>query len=191
LRSGKLTLPIQSINPEIYDAQPASTTYSYDVKMVNTNFTIPIVRFNIANSKSPKEGDVLLFNSIGAGVGISWGELAKTTDASGETINTDYTNWFGLHFGVLFSAGSSGGENKNIFAPTISASFLDFQLGVGYEMGTIAPAQTKFFLTLAYAIPLSKLIKGKYYILKSSRGYNSKNPLKETKENKKSVGRFI
>lgn len=191
LRKGEITLPTKSFNPEIYDAQPASTTYSYDVKMVNTNFTIPIVRFNIANSKSPKEGDVLLFNSIGAGVGLSWGELSKTTDATGETINTDYTNWFGLHFGVLFSAGSNGSENKNIFAPTFSISTLDFQVGAGYEMGTVAASQTKFFITIAYAIPLSKLIKGKYYILKSSKGYNSKNPLKEEKENKKKVGRFI
>ncbi|MNX86870.1 hypothetical protein D3C86_1187720 [compost metagenome] len=118
-----------------------------------------------------------MFNSIGAGVGISWGQYEKTTDANGETINSEFTNSFGIQLGVLFSAGNNDTENKNVFAPSISISILDFQIGYGHELGTLAPNQKKGFLTLAYAIPISKLLRGKYYIFKSSKGYNSKNPL--------------
>lgn len=37
--------------------------------------------------------------------------------------------------------------------------------------------QKRDFFTIAYAIPLSKLIRGKYFIRSSSKGYNSTNPL--------------
>lgn len=179
VKLNSITLPHNSINPEVDEAQPASTTYRYNARILNTNFTIPIARFNLTKSddKTDKQGDVLLFNSIGAGVGVSWGQLEKTTDANGETINSEFTNSFGIHLGVLFSAGSNETENKNVFAPSISISILDFQIGYGHELGTLAPNQKKGFLTLAYAIPISKLLKGKYYIFTASKGYNSKNPL--------------
>lgn len=194
---GTLVLPFKSTptdNPDISGIQPLSSTFNYKATILNTNFTIPIARFNLTKSdgETSKQGDILLFNSIGAGVGISWGELEKTTDANGETINTEFTSTVGIHLGVLFSAGSNNSaENKNVFAPTISLSLLDFQLGYGYEMGTLAPNQKKGFFTVAYAIPLSKLVKGKYYILASSKGYNSKNPLKDKKAKKESVNTFI
>lgn len=165
-------------NPEIFEAQPPSTTYSYRATILNTNFTVPIARFNLVKGEADtKKGDILLFNSIGAGVGISRGLYEKTTDATGETINSEFTNSFGLHFGVLFSAGSSNTENKNVFAPTLSVSVLDFQLGYGYELGTIEPNQKRSFFTIAYAIPLSKLVRGKFFVFKASKGYNSHNPL--------------
>ena len=45
LRKGEITLPTKSYNPEIYDAQPPSTTYSYDVKTVSyTHLTLPTNR---------------------------------------------------------------------------------------------------------------------------------------------------
>ncbi|WP_269235094.1 hypothetical protein [Flavobacterium flavigenum] len=174
-----ISLPYQSINPELDGAQPASTNYKYNCRMLNTNFTIPIARFNLTkhDDTTSKQGDVILFNSIGAGVGMSWGQFEKTTDAKGEIINTEFTNSFGIHIGFLFSAGNDDTENKNVFAPSVSISVLDFQIGYGHELGTLAPSQKKGFLTLAYAIPISKLLKGKYYIFKSSKGYNSKNPL--------------
>lgn len=179
VKLNSISLPYRSINPEVDGAQPVSTTYKYNARILNTNFTIPIARFNLTKSDDPslKQGDVILFNSIGAGIGMSWGQLEKTTDANGETINSEFTNSFGIHLGVLFSAGSNDTENKNVFAPSISISILDFQIGYGHELGTLAPNQKKGFLTVAYAIPISKLLKGKYYIFRSSKGYNSKNPL--------------
>ncbi|MET0945503.1 MAG: hypothetical protein ABWY22_08840 [Flavobacterium sp.] len=169
-------------NPEINGSQPKSTTYKYKVSMINTNFTIPIVRFNFAGNDDPtenKDGDIQLFNSIGAGVGLSYGNLEKTTNDKGEVINNEFTSSFGFHFGVLFSAGSTSSENKNVFAPTLSLSVLDFQLGYGYEMGTRAPNQKRDFFTIAYAIPISKLIKSKFFIRYASKGYNDTNPLPE------------
>lgn len=190
----KNTTPIN--NPEIDGAQLPSTTFRYKVKMLNTNFTIPLARFNfVEDNSNTKKGEILLFNSVGAGVGVSWGEIEKTTDATGATINTDFTNTFGIHLGVLFSSGKDGTEQKNIFAPTLSLSVLDFQLGAGYELGTTVDKQKKGFVTLAYAIPLSKLIKGKFYIFTASKGYNSANPLPQVTSgsgpSKTSKQRFI
>ncbi|WP_461789414.1 hypothetical protein [Pedobacter sp.] len=181
--NGNLLLPSNKaktviVNPDIDGGQQPSTTFRYKVKMLNTNFTIPLARFNFVGDQSgSKKGEILLFNSIGAGIGVSWGEIEKTSDANGSTINTDFTNTFGLHLGLLFSSGKDGSEQKNIFAPTFAVSVLDFQFGLGYELGTTAAFQKKAFVTLAYAIPLSKLIKGKYYIFTASKGYNSTNPL--------------
>jgi len=201
LKAGTLSFPSKTpstsaliVNPQIYDEQPLSSTFSYKVSMLNTNFTIPIARFNLTKNDgvNSKQGDILLFNSIGAGFGISLGQLEKTTDEKGEIINTEFSNTFGIHLGFLFSAGSSSSENKNVFAPTLSVSVLDFQLGYGYEMGTLAPNQKKGFITLAYAIPLSKLVKGKYYIFTASKGFNSKNPLKDNENNKREyVNSFV
>lgn len=196
LRSGKITLPVSKlpteelteedikpvgINPEFNELQPKSTTYKYKVTIINTNFTIPLARFNLTKKSTEKDkiGDILLFNSIGAGFGVSWGELERTTNDKSEVINSEFTNSFGLHLGALFSAGS-GEDAKNVFAPTLSFSVLDFQFGYGYELGTLSEGQKKGFFTLAYAIPLSKLIRGKYYVATASQGYNSTNPLLET-----------
>jgi hypothetical protein len=41
---------------------------------------------------------------------------------------------------------------------------LNFQFGVGYELGTIANGQRRGFATIAYAIPLSSLVKGGYWV---------------------------
>lgn len=179
--------PPQKVNPQLYDKQPASTTFSYKTTIINTNFTVPIARFNFTkhSDETPendsKVGDILLFNSIGCGIGISWGELTRTTNDKSEVINTEFVNSIGIHLGVLFSAGS-GTDPKNVFAPTLSLSMLDFQIGIGYELGTVAEGLKKQFVTVAYAIPLSKLIKGKYYVLYGSKGYNDTNSLDASKD---------
>ena len=176
----KFKMPIKANNPEIDGFQLPSTTFKYKVKMLTTNFAVPLARFNIIrDGTDTKKGEISLFNSVGAGFGVSWGEIEKTTDANGSTLNIDYTNTFGLNLGFLFSSGKDGDIQKNIFAPTFTASILDFQIGFGYELGTTSLYQKKGFLTIAYAIPIAKLVKGKYYIFRASSGYNDKNPLPE------------
>lgn len=207
ITAGKITLPFKKlppvveepqaptlVNPEINDLQPKNSTYKFKTSIFNTNFTIPVARFNTVkdSDSNSKVGDIILFNSIGAGVGYSWGELERTTNENNETVSSEFTSTFGLHLGVLFSAGS-GEESKNVFAPTISFSILDFQVGYGYELGTIEANQKRDFWTIAYAIPLSKLIKGKYYVVKASKGYNAKNPLPpivEGEDEKKTIMGF-
>lgn len=145
----------------------AGKTVKYKATVWNTNFSIPLARFNFTEDDEQKAGDLLLFNSIGAGFGISAGELSETRDLQGDLIDQEFVNTFGVHLGFLFSAGT-GDDTKNVFAPTLNFSILDFQLGAGYELGTRSENQRPGFLTLSYAIPLYKLKKGGFWIWKSS-----------------------
>lgn len=204
ITSGKVSLPFKKLppvveepakdtipkilNPEMFGIQPPNTTFKYKTTIINTNFTIPVARFNtIKNSEAnSKVGDIILFNSIGAGVGISWGEMEKTVDKNSDPVNSDFSSSCGIHLGVLFSAGS-GAESKNVFAPTFSLSVLDFQVGYGYELGTLEAGQKRDFWTIAYAIPIAKLVKGKHLVFASSKGYNSTNPLQLEDDSEKST----
>lgn len=146
----------------------AGKTVNYKATIWNTNFSIPLARFNFTKDDKQKTGDLLLFNSIGAGFGLSGGELSETRDSQGNLINQDFFNTFGVHLGFLFSAGT-GEDTKNVFAPTLNISVLDFQIGVGYELGTLSENQRPTFLTLSYAIPLYKVKKGGFWIWKDSK----------------------
>lgn len=148
-----------------------STTKLFRCQVINTNFTIPILRFNTVNKTgvdNNQRGNLSLFNSIGAGVSYNWGRMTITTDDLNNVINTEMNNTFGFQLGVLFAANSSSGNNANIFAPTFSLAILNFQIGCGYELGTISPKENRFFYTIAYGISLGKLIKGGYYVVKKS-----------------------
>ena len=141
-----------------------NTKITYKATILNTNFSIPIVRFNFSKNDSINKGNIQLFNSIGAGFGVSWGSMTDYRDENGELENSDFTNTFSIHGGVLFSAGN----NNNIFAPVLSIGLLDFQLVLGYELGNISENQRRGFVTIGYAIPLYKLTKGKYWFIKKS-----------------------
>lgn len=137
----------------------ANTVLTYKATITHTNFNIPLVRFNTVKNDDTKYGDVLLFNSIGAGFGVSAGRVEITRDNEGEIVNEEFYNTIGVQVGALFSAGS-GEDAKNVIAPTVNISYLDFQAGIGYELGTIASAnQNRTFFTLSYGIPLYKLYK--------------------------------
>lgn len=94
--------------------------------------------------------------------------MSITTDATGKVINTEFQNTFGIQLGVLFAANSSSGNNANVFAPNLSLTVLNFQVGCGYELGTISSNEKRFFYTLAYGIPLAKLFRGGFYVVKRS-----------------------
>lgn len=146
----------------------AGKTVKYKATIWNTNFSIPLARFNFTKDSQNKRGDLILFNSIGAGFGISGGELTETRDYDGNLIHQEFVNTIGVHFGFLFSAGT-GEDTKNVFAPTVNLSILDFQIGLGYELGNLNENQKPLFLTLSYAIPLYKLRKGGFWIWKNSK----------------------
>lgn len=141
-----------------------NTKITYKATILNTNFSIPIARFNFSKNDSINKGNIQLFNSIGAGFGVSWGSMTDYRDENGELENSDFANTFSIHGGVLFSAGN----NNNVFAPILSIGLLDFQLGLGYELGNISENQKRGFVTIGYAIPLYKLTKGKYWFIKKS-----------------------
>ena len=141
-----------------------NTKITYKATILNTNFSIPIARFNFSKKDSINKGNIQLFNSIGAGFGVSWGSMTDYRDENGEIENSDFANTFSIHGGFLFSAGN----NNNVFAPVLSIGLLDFQLGIGYELGNISENQKRGFMTIGYAIPLYKLTKGKYWFIKKS-----------------------
>lgn len=160
-----------SVAPEL-ENEP-SAVIEYKAQVISTNFTIPIIRFNIIDKKSTgaptdRKGNVSFFNSIGAGIGYYWGRITDVTDKDGKVINSEMNNTFGVQLGFLFAANSSGSNNSNIFALTAGISLLNFQLGYGYEFGTIGANDKRGFMTLAYGIPVSKLIKGGFYTVKKS-----------------------
>ncbi|MDR6563558.1 MULTISPECIES: hypothetical protein [unclassified Arcicella] len=145
----------------------------YNAQVISTNFTIPIIRFNPIDEASTgaptdRKGNVSFFNSIGAGVGYYWGRLTEVTDANAKVISTEMDNTFGIQTGFLFAANSSNGNNANIFAWTIGISLLNFQIGYGYEFGTVGTNEKRGFVTLAYGIPVSKLIRGGFFKVKKT-----------------------
>ena len=142
-----------------------NTTLIYQTSIWSTNFSIPLVRFNFVKGDENKQGDILLFNSIGAGIGWYKGRLERTRDNVGEIVNEEFSNSVGINLGFLFSAGT-GEDTKNVFAPVLNFCALDMQIGFGAELGTRSPNQKKEFITLSYAIPMYKLFKKGYRISK-------------------------
>jgi len=150
---------LKKLKDENYELR--NTQLWYPATIVTTNFTIPMARFNLVKNSEQKKGDILLFSSIGAGVGISGGRMLVIRDNEGKVVSEEFSNTFGLFVGFLFSAGT-GEQTKNVFAPTISLGILDFQIGVGKELGDISDNQKRTFYTLAYSIPLYKLVAKGY-----------------------------
>jgi len=149
-----------------------SRTTEFKATVLNTNFVVPIIRFNKVNdagAMNNQRGNVSFFNSIGAGVSINRGRLELTTDETGKVISTEMNNIIGLQVGLLFAANTGSENNANIFAPTLSVSILNFQIGLGYELGTLPVNDSRTFYTIAYAIPIAKLVKGGFYVLRGTR----------------------
>jgi hypothetical protein len=151
----------------------------YKAAVLNTNFTVPLVRVNFLNNKPQNASNSLVstsfLNSVGAGLNYSWGELDQTLDANGNDASIDYYNHFGFQLGFLFAANSSSGsstttttspttQSNTIFAIVGGISILNFQIGAGYELGSVTTGQKRGFLTISYAIPMSLLINGGYKI---------------------------
>jgi hypothetical protein len=176
----QLTLLEKQINTKLFEFNLneksklafQNKTIKYKATIWNTNFSIPIARFNFSkNNVNNKLGDIQMFNSIGAGFGKSWGTMIDFRDENGNLENSDFANAFSIHGGFLFSAGNE----QNVFAPVLTLGVLDFQLGFGFELGTIKADQKRAFLTIGYAIPLYKLTKGKYLFSKKGRILNEIN----------------
>ena len=149
-----------------------SSTLEFNATAITTNFTIPLLRFNRLNAATraleDRIGNVSFFNSVGAGVCLSIGTLKVVTDAESRIIDREMINTIGLQLGFLFSSNTSQGTSQNVFAPTLSLSLLNLQLGVGYELGKRGLNEEKAFLTVAYGIPIAKLIRGGFFVFQRS-----------------------
>ena len=137
---------------------------------LTTNFTVPLLRFTPLNaagrSQFNKNGNVAFFNSIGAGISLSGGTLRLVTDENSKIIDREMINTLGVQLGFLFSANTTSGESQAIFSPTLGISVLNFQIGYGYELGNRGEHERRGFFTLAYGVPVSKLVRGGFYVLK-------------------------
>ncbi|HMJ45956.1 MAG TPA: hypothetical protein VK498_01415 [Ferruginibacter sp.] len=150
---------------EASDLLLKSKKITFKAVILSTNFTVPIIRFDANKPQyntdgSPTEdskGTISLFNSIGAGVGIYSGRVTETRDSKGSIIDTDFNNTFGVNVGVLYQA-TVGDDQRNVFALTGTISVLNFQVGIGYDYGKVAANRERTFVTIAYSIPLYKLV---------------------------------
>lgn len=137
------------------------------VLLASTNFNIPLLQFTPIKDDLTKKGDVSFFNSVGAGIGISFADLTYSTNTKGDTATIETKNKLGIQTGFLFASNSSDVNKTNKFAWTMSLVLLDFQVGYGYELGTLGLNQKRNFFILSYNIPLSKLTTGGSYIFKN------------------------
>lgn len=150
---------------------------------LNTVFNLPIVRYNInsLNGKSDVLGSLEYFNSLGAGISLSFGKIRVKSESNNTLRNTfsgDKTitmqNAFGISVGVLFSKNDSIGGSRIMFAPNINLQLLDFQVGFGYELGSVANTAHRCFFTVSYGIPLTKLSGTGSYLLSNPRSMSRK-----------------
>ena len=151
--------------------QQATTTLCDDAFVINTNFALPLVRFNFDNPYEGRKslGNVTFFNSDGTGVSFSYRKLELMTDSNtGEVIRREFKNIIVIQLGFLFST-NTGDSSRNIFASILGLTILDSQIGYGYELGTIRENKKRRFLALSYSIPLPKLINNGLYIFKKSQ----------------------
>jgi hypothetical protein len=130
--------------------------------VLNTDFIIPMVKFNVL--KEPDQGQVgtvSLFNSVGAGLSLSYGRLTvKYKDDNWTVIDRedpyDFKNYISLQAGILFST-STDQEVRTSFAPVITLVALDLSVGWGYEFGYRGTDYNGRFWVISYNIPLRKL----------------------------------
>jgi len=153
----------------------------YNASVLSTNFNVPLVRMNFLDNKASGSNALVstsFLSAAGAGINYAWGEIDQTKDGSGNVASTEFINRFGLQLGFLFAANTAQGstatttatttttstQSSAIFAIMAGISVLNFQLGGGYELGTLSAGQKRGFVTIAYAIPISSLINGGYKI---------------------------
>jgi len=158
----------------------------YSANVLNTNFIVPLVRINML-SNNPQNAtnsnvSTSYFNSVGAGVNYSWGELDETLDKNGNTASADYYNHYGIHAGFIFAANTAAGsstttsastsntttQSGTIFAVVAAFTFYNFQVGTGYDFGSVPVGQKRLFFTLNYAIPVTTFVAGGYKIIKAT-----------------------
>ena len=180
--------------------EDGNKTYIYRSQVLNTIFTLPIVRANFLTPHESQQQSRLVtasfFSSVGAGLGYTFGRIEELHDEKGKLISQTLTNIFSVKLGILFASNpngiastttitgtpptnsssgttsttsSSSSTATNIFALHAGLSILNFELGAGYELGTINPGHRRGFVTVSYGIPLSTLVKGAYLVVKRKK----------------------
>ena len=172
------------ILPHFLLSQVTVTTESFSENrwILNSNITILATKFFIADptpstldDPSEPKGFLELFSSIGVGFSFNYGKASfKRNVDTQELINdeTIFSNLIGLQVGVLYSSKLSmdNQNNLNDFSLYTGLNILDLQVGAGYELGTRRPNASRWFISVAYGIPLYKLTgKGSFIFTKKEK----------------------
>jgi hypothetical protein len=127
--------------------------------LMNSDFTAPTMRYAPYITRPPNSsssGHLSMFNSVGAGLSFNFGEMTQMFRPSPDSTRreiaaTTLENYFGFGLGLLFSV--AGEQNRTYsLAPNFGIQILDFQLGVGYELGSSDASESRFFYSLGYKL---------------------------------------
>ncbi len=160
-------LPPYSQNTTIVAKETANNTLFVKTQrtwLMNSDFTAPTMRYAPYITKPPNSsssGHLSMFNSVGAGLSFNFGEMTQMFRPSPgstrrEIAATTLENYFGFGLGLLFSV--AGEQNRTYsLAPNFGIQILDFQLGVGYELGSSDASESRFFYALDYKLRLKNI----------------------------------
>jgi hypothetical protein len=139
--------------------------------LMSSNFTIPTVQFVPYSASALKtkdgKGSVSFFNSIGAGISFSKADFTLLA-SKGDTNGVDIKNHVGFQLGFIFSKSTGQPNDVNRFALYSGFNVLDFQLGIGTELGDIGKDFKRAFYSISYSIPLSKFSKKTTLVLRNN-----------------------
>ena len=164
-------------------SQTTVTTESFTENrwVLNSNITLPATKFFIASNPMPAADDpkgyLELFSSFGVGFSINYGKATfkKNVDTQ-ELISdeTEFSNLIGLQLGVLYSSKLDDVNQNSIneFSLYSGLNILDLHVGTGYELGAKPPNTSRWFISVAYGIPLHKLTGKASYIFKNKQKPN-------------------
>jgi len=170
------------------------TSYAQEVKTIrmekekrwvlNSSLNLPAAKFHIAENpngidglKPDQEvkGYLELFSSFGIGLSMNFGETSFFRDLDTNEIlddETEFTNLMGFQLGVLYSSKVDDQEliSINEFSLYGGLNILDVQVGAGYELGVQRKNASRWFVSVAYGIPIYKLTgRGSYIFKKKSK----------------------
>jgi hypothetical protein len=157
-------------SPKKVKSIPSDTEVYKSQWVLHTSFNLPVLIATPTSKENSNNSKVnlSLFNSLGAGFTLAYGEF-KEDSKNNET--EEFINRFGLSLGCLFSINNAENSTSNTkFAPFIGLSILDFQVGYGYELGTLVSGSTRSLITIGYNIPITKLGPKSSYRLGSIKG---------------------
>jgi len=165
--------------------QTTITTKSFAEKrwIINSSINLPAAKFHGATPTSESldpdldpevKGYLELFSSFGVGFSLNYGNALFRQDVdTGELLDdeTIFTNLIGVQVGVLYSSKLDEQKQNSVNEFSLYSGFniLDLQLGVGYELGARRKNTTRWFVSIAYGIPIYKLTGKGSYIFKKKK----------------------
>lgn len=165
--------------------QTTITTKSFAEKrwIINSSINLPAAKFHVATPSTDAldltidpevKGYLELFSSFGVGFSLNYGNaLFKKDVDTGKLLSdeTIFTNLVGVQVGVLYSSKLDDQKQNSVneFSLYCGFNILDLQLGVGYEFGVRRKNTTRWFVSIAYGIPIYKLTGKGSYIFKRKK----------------------